>query len=59
LKTLSRREFMNVFTKENAKHVLGALKGYKESAKQTSRHSCDEVTLKFFKNRQNINPNSE
>jgi hypothetical protein len=47
---------MNVFTKENAKHVLGALKGYKEGVEENSRRSCHDVALKFFKNRQKIHP---
>jgi len=50
LKTVTRREFMNVFSKQNVKHVLDAMKGYNEGVKETSRRSCHEVALNYFKN---------
>jgi len=56
LKTVSRREFMNVFSKQNVKHVLDAVKGYKEGVTENSRRSCNEVALNFFKKRQKLNP---
>jgi len=56
LKTVTRREFINVFSKQKVKHVLEAVKGYNEGVKETSRRSCDEIALKFFNKRQNLNP---
>ena len=47
---------MNVFSKQNAKHVLEAMKGYNEGVKENSRRSCDEIALKFFNKKQNLNP---
>jgi hypothetical protein len=47
---------MNVFSKQNVKHVLEAVKSYNEGVKETSRRSCDEIALKFFNKKQNLNP---
>ena len=50
---------MNVFSKQNVKHVLEAVKGYNEGVKgvkKTSRLSCDEIALNFFNKKQNLNP---
>jgi len=46
---------MNVFSKQSVKHVLETIKGYNEGVKESSRRSCDEIALKFFKKR-NLNP---
>jgi hypothetical protein len=51
LKTFSRREFINVCSKENLKCLFGAINGFHEGVKEKSRRSCDEVSLKFFKKR--------
>ena len=56
MKTVTRREFMNVFSKQNVKHVLEAIKGYNEGVKETSRRSCNEIALEFFNKKQNLNP---
>jgi len=51
LKNLSRREFLNLGSKENLKHLLGAWYGFQEGVQEKSRMSCHEVGKKFFKNR--------
>jgi len=51
LKTFSRREFLNVYSKENMKHLFKAFKTYKEGVEEKSRRSCDEVAKMFFKKR--------
>jgi len=47
---------MNVFSKQNVKHVLDAVKGYKEGVKENSRRSCNDVALNYFNKRQKLNP---
>jgi len=55
MKTLTRREFFNVCTKENVRHVLGALKGFQEGEKETTRpSSCDEAAMQLAKDRQRL-----
>jgi len=49
LKTLNRREFLNVCSKENLKHLFGAYQDFQEGVKEKSRRSCDEVSSKLFK----------
>jgi len=51
LKDISRREFFNVYSKENLKHIFGAMKGFEEGEKEKTRRSCDEVGKKFFESR--------
>jgi len=53
LKDISRREFFNVCSKENLKHLFGAMKGFEEGVKEKTRRSCDEVGKKFFASRLN------
>jgi len=48
---LTRREFLNVCTKENLKHAFKAFHNLKEGEKESLRRSCDEVGKMFFKNR--------
>jgi len=47
---------MNVFSKQNVKYVLEAIKGYNEGVKETPRRSCNEIALKYFNKKQNLNP---
>jgi hypothetical protein len=47
---------MNVFSKQNVKHVVEAVKSYNDGVKEASRRSCDEIALNYFKKRQKLNP---
>lgn len=48
---------MNVASKENLKHLFGAIKSFQEGVKEKSRRSCNEVALNFFNNkRPKLNP---
>ena len=51
---MTRREFFNVCTKENIRHVLGALNGFQEGVKETTRPSCDEAAMQLAKDRQRL-----
>jgi len=53
--TLTRRDFLNVCTKENLKHVFKAVHNMKEGEKETLRRSCDDVAKKFFTSRRHKN----
>lgn len=49
MNTISRREFFNVLSKKNLKHLFGAVREFQIGVKETSRRSCDEVAKMFFK----------
>jgi hypothetical protein len=51
LKDLTRREFLNVGSKESLKHLFDAWNGFQEGVKEKSRRSCKEVAKTFFKDR--------
>jgi hypothetical protein len=54
LNTLTRREFFGFCSRENLKHVFKAVKSFEDGVKEPRRRrSCDEVSKKFFKRRQN------
>jgi len=47
---------MTAYSKENLKHLFGAIKNFQDGVKQTSRRSCDEIGLKLSKRRFHQNP---
>jgi len=50
---LTRREFFNVCTKQNIRHLFGAVKGFHEGVEETRRTlSCDEAAAQLVKDRQ-------
>lgn len=51
LKDISRREFFSVCSRDNLKHIFGAMKGFEEGVKEKTRRSCDEVGKMFFQSR--------
>jgi len=51
LKSITRREFINICSKENLRHAFGAWNSFQEGVKEKSRYSCDEAGKMFFKNR--------
>jgi len=51
LENITRREFLNLGTKENLKHLFGAWYGFQEGVKEKTRMSCDEAAKKVFKKR--------
>lgn len=51
MKNLTRRDFLNVCSKENLKHIFHAWNGFQEGVKEKTRRSCDEVGKQFFKKR--------
>jgi len=48
---LTRRDFLNVWKKENLKQAFKVFQSFKEGEKETLRRSCDEVAKMMFKNR--------
>jgi len=56
LKALNRRDFLNMYSKENLKHLVGAMQQFQEGVKEKSRRSCDEVGLNLFKKRFHQHP---